>query len=103
MTLLRMKRNSEPFSRLVIQVDDVEATQTLRTVQLDFFRLQLIEELCRQPARLHAASWSILITSTNHSEQDMFTVVVGGGFDGRKVLSPASANMWVTNAVTGVD
>jgi hypothetical protein len=54
MTLLRMKRNSEPLSRLVIQVDDVEATQTLRTVQLDFFRLQLIRgalPAARAPSR----------------------------------------------------
>jgi hypothetical protein len=57
MTLLRMKRNSEPFSRLVIQVDDVVAIRTVRTVQLDFFRLQLTEQVRRHPARLHAASF----------------------------------------------
>jgi hypothetical protein len=100
MTLLRMKRNSEPFSRLVVQVDDVVAIRTVRTVPLDFFRLQLIEQVCRQPARLHAACWS-LITFTNHSEQDMFTVVVGGGVDGRKVWDPAPDNMWVTSAMLG--
>jgi pyrimidine operon attenuation protein/uracil phosphoribosyltransferase len=69
MTLQRMKRNSDLLSRLVILVDDVVAIRTVRTAQLDL-------QVCRQPARLHAASWS-LITFTNHSEQDMFTVVVG--------------------------
>jgi hypothetical protein len=88
MTLLRMKRNSEPFSRLVIQVDDVVAIRTARTVQLDFFKL--IDQVCRHPAPSRCFFiWSTLITFTNHSEQDMFTVVVGGGAGGRKVYGPA--------------
>lgn len=31
----------------------------------------------------------------------MFTVVVGGGVDGRKVCGPAPDNMWVTSAMLG--
>ena len=79
-----MKRNPEPFSHLVIPVDDVIAIRTARTVPLDIFRLQLIVHTCRPPARPHAASFirGILITLTNHSKQDMFSVVVGGGLKG---------------------
>jgi hypothetical protein len=97
MTLTRMKRNSDPFSRLVILVDDVVAIRTVRTVQLDFFRLQLIEQVCRQPAPSRCFFiWSTLITFTNHSEQYLFTVVVGGGAGGRKASSRQ-----VTSAMLG--
>jgi hypothetical protein len=63
----------------------------------DFFTLQLIEQVNRQPARLHAASfiWSMLITFTNQSEQDMFRSWRPKGY------GPAPDNMWVTSVMLG--